>query len=92
MHEASLMRDLMAKILTLAEREGADRVTGVSVWLGALSHMSAEHFTEHYRAAAAGTLAAEAALDIAVSDDVADANALHVVLRGIDVSVPDDKP
>ena len=41
MHEASLMRDVMARIQRLAEAEGAHRVTGLSVWLGALSHMSA---------------------------------------------------
>lgn len=90
MHEASLMSDLMRKILTLADVEGAERVTRVSVWLGALSHMSPAHFAEHYREAAAGSCAADAALEIAVSDDIADENAAHVVLRRIEVSLPDE--
>ena len=88
MHEASLMRGLMAKILSLCEAERADRVTKVSVWLGALSHMSAEHFREHYRDAAAGSLAADAELEITVSDDIANANAAYVLLEKVVLDCP----
>ena len=48
MHEASLMAGLMRRIEEIAAAEGARRVIVVSVWLGALSHMSAEHFAEHF--------------------------------------------
>ena len=39
MHEHALIADLMREILSAAEREQAKAVTGISVWLGALSHM-----------------------------------------------------
>ena len=85
MHEASLMKGLMRRIDALAGAENARRVSAVSVWLGALSHMSAEHFREHFDEAASGSIAEGARLDIDVSDDIDDPNAAEVVLRSIDV-------
>jgi hydrogenase nickel incorporation protein HypA/HybF len=85
MHEASLMRGLMGRIEALARAEGAERVTGVSVWLGALSHMSAEHFRGHFAQSSQGTLAEGATLEIEESADPADPNALEVLLRTIEV-------
>ena len=57
----------------------------VLVWLGALSHMSAEHFREHFDRDAAGTLAAGAELDCATSDDIADPHAMDVLLKDVEV-------
>ena len=47
MHEASLMVALMRNIDAVAAQEGADRVTAVRVRLGALSHMTPDHFRVH---------------------------------------------
>ncbi len=85
MHEASLMTGLMRRIDEIGAAEGARRIVGVSVWLGALSHMSAEHFTDHFREASSGTIAEGARLDIDVSDDTADANAQDILLRSVEV-------
>ena len=85
MHEASLMMGLMKKIETLAAAEGATRVVGVSVRLGALSHMSEEHFLEHFAQASAGTLAEDARLDISVSEDTQDPCAQDIVLESVEV-------
>ena len=85
MHEASLMTDLMQKINALARREGAERVMRVSVWLGALSHMSAEHFRQHFEHAAGGTPAEGATVEVLVSSDLDDENAESILLRSIDV-------
>jgi hydrogenase nickel incorporation protein HypA/HybF len=85
MHEHGLMKTLMRRILSMAANEDARRVTGVSVRLGALSHMSPGHFGEHYEQAAAGTIAEGAALDIAVSDDITDPYATEVVLTAVEV-------
>ena len=85
MHEHGLMKDLMRRILSTAATENARRVTGVSVRLGALSHMTPGHFGEHYAQAAVGTIAEGAALDIATSDDITDANATDVVLTAVEV-------
>jgi hydrogenase nickel incorporation protein HypA/HybF len=85
MHEASLMADLVRKIAVVAAAGGSARVARVSVWLGALSHMSADHFAEHFRHAAAGTLAEGAVLDISVSDEITHPDADHVVLRSVEM-------
>jgi len=85
MHEASLMASLMRGIDSIAKAEGARRIVGVSVWLGALSHMSAEHFAEHFERAAAGTIAEGASLDVCVSDDLSHANAQDLVLKSVAV-------
>jgi len=85
MHEASLMRGLMRKIDEVAAAESAAAVVGVEVWLGALSHMSAEHFAEHFAQASAGTLAEGAKLDVTVSDDPAHANAQDILLVSVEV-------
>ena len=85
MHEASLMAGLMRRIDDIARAENATRIVGVSVWLGAFSHMSAEHFTEHFEQAAAGTIAEGAKLDIVVSTDAGHANAQDILLESVEV-------
>ena len=85
MHERALMTDLMRQILETAEGEKARRVVGVSVLIGALSHMSPDHFGEHFGRAAAGTIAEGAKLDVATSDDINHADAADVLLKGIEV-------
>lgn len=85
MHEASLMRNLMRKIDELAKTEGAGKVTTVRVWLGALSHMSPEHFREHFDQASKQTIAEGAILDIETSTDIDDPNGQDLLLRSIEV-------
>ena len=85
MHEKSLMDDLMKKILLLAEREQAAKVTKIRVKLGALSHMSKEHFQEHFEIASQGTLAEGAEIEAEESEDLHDPDASSVILKNIDV-------
>ena len=85
MHEATLMENLMQRIADIAEAEQARRVVGISVWLGALSHLSTEHFLEHFERASDGTIAEGARLDVMVSDDLDDADAQDVVLKSIEL-------
>jgi hydrogenase nickel incorporation protein HypA/HybF len=85
MHEHALMTDLMRQIMRTAVGEKARRVTGVSVWLGALSHISPGHFAEHFRDAAAGTIAEGAEIETATSDDIHDPRATDVVLKRVEV-------
>jgi hydrogenase nickel incorporation protein HypA/HybF len=84
-HEASLMVNLMRRIDDIAKADRARRIVGVSVWLGALSHMSAEHFAEHFDHASAGTIAEGAKLDVIVSDDTQDQNAQEIVLKQVEI-------
>ncbi len=85
MHEGHLIADLMRRIDRIVGETAARRVTGVKVWLGALSHLSADHFTEHFVHAAAGTKAESARLDITVSDDINHTDAQGIVLESIEV-------
>jgi hydrogenase nickel incorporation protein HypA/HybF len=85
MHEASLMKNLMRRLGGIAAAEKAKRITGVAVWLGAMSHMSTAHFTEHFEESSTGTVAEGAKLDITVSDDTNDANAQEILVRSVTV-------
>jgi hydrogenase nickel incorporation protein HypA/HybF len=82
MHEQALLRDLMAKILAVAEAEEGP-VVRVRVWLGALSHFTPEHFREHFVDAAAGTPAEGAVVEATLDDDLSDPRATGVVLESV---------
>ncbi|MEQ8765631.1 MAG: hydrogenase maturation nickel metallochaperone HypA [Planctomycetota bacterium] len=88
MHEMSLIADLLSKILDVARREGSDRVTAVGVELGALSHCSPQHFTEHFNEAARGTIAEGALLEIMTRDDPSHPRAQEIVLTSVEVEEP----
>ena len=85
MHETALMKDLVRQVESVVTAEHGARAVAVEIWLGALSHLSAAHFLEHFTAAALGSVADGAALDITVSDDIAHPRAQDVVLRRVDV-------
>jgi len=85
MHEHALMNDVMREILKTAAAENARTVTGVSVWLGALSHMTPQHFAEHFADAAAGSIAAGATITATTSTDIHHPRATGVVIEGIEV-------
>lgn len=85
MHEAALMKDLMSKILKTAEAQGAKRVIKIKVKLGALSHMTPEHFREHFEQVSPGTLAAGARLEAEQLTDIHDPKAQDILLESIEV-------
>jgi hydrogenase nickel incorporation protein HypA/HybF len=90
MHELSLMADLMRKIDAIARDQNARQVTRIKVTLGALSHLSASHFREHFEHAARNTLSQDAELDITVATDARDPRAQDIVLESVEVEVDDD--
>ena len=85
MHEKSLTDNLVKKILEIAKKEKAQKVTKVSVQLGALSHMSPSHFKEHFDISAHGTLAENAVIETEQLTDIHDPNAAIILLTSIDV-------
>ncbi len=85
MHEFSLMADLMHKIEAIAHEQRASRVIGVKVKLGALCHISADHFRDHFLQAANGTVANGARLDIEVLCDVNDPQAQEILLDSLEI-------
>ncbi|WP_287834612.1 hydrogenase/urease maturation nickel metallochaperone HypA [Acidiphilium sp.] len=81
------MRDLIRRIDQAAAANGAARVSGVRVWLGALSHLSADHLREHFVVEARGSIAEGARLVITESDDLADPDAQHLRLESLEMEV-----
>ena len=86
MHEFSLMADLLRKIEQLAINSDASKVTVVRVKLGALSHITPNHFREHFEEAIIGTVAEGAELDVEQSQDEHDPNAQDILLESVDVA------
>lgn len=87
MHETGLIHSLVHRLEAAAREAGAERVSGATVWLGALSQMSAAHFREHFDAEVHGTVAEGASLTIEISDDPAAPDAMSVVLRSVELEV-----
>ena len=87
MHETGLVRDLIRRIDQAAAAHGATRVSGVRVWLGALSHLSAAHFRAHFAIEASGSAAEGARLTITESTDPADPDAHHLRLESLELEV-----
>lgn len=85
MHEMSLIHDLMRKIETIAREQNANRVAGVKVRIGALAHISADHFREHFEEEAKGTIADGARLEVEMLTDENDPHAQDILLDSVDV-------
>jgi hydrogenase nickel incorporation protein HypA/HybF len=88
MHETALVRDIVHRIQDLVCSSGA-RVVRARIWLGALSHLSAQHFREHFAMEARESSAAGTQLDIDVSDDVDNPDAQHIRLISVDLDDED---
>ena len=87
MHELSLLNALIKKLHEVAAENGGKRVLAVKVRLGALSHFSPVHFSEHFVLASKGSLAEGARLDVRLMDDEQDPDAQAVVLESIECEV-----
>jgi hydrogenase nickel incorporation protein HypA/HybF len=85
MHEFSLINDLMHKIESIAREHNGQKILSVKVRLGALAHISPEHFREHFVQAAAGTLAAGARLVVEQLTDESDPHAQDIMLESVEV-------
>ena len=85
MHELSLIKDLIRKITTIAREQHASKVIGVTVKLGALSHISPEHFREHFIHASHGTISEGAQLNIEAQTDITDPQSQEVLIQNIEV-------
>lgn len=90
MHEAALMRDVMARIEQVVREAGGARARRVEVWLGALSHFTPEHFREHFCDAASGGPAEGATVVCVQSDDITHADAGGVRVLRLEVDDGDD--
>lgn len=85
MHESGLVQPLVDRVLELASEAGARRVLRVTLRLGALCSLSGAHLAAHFREAASGTMAADAALDVVNEHDPSAETAQSLVLESVEV-------
>lgn len=85
MHEFSLLKDLLHKIETIARENNSDRIGCVKVKLGALAHISPEHFREHFDRAVVGTPIQGARLEIEKMTDLSDPHAQDIILDSVEL-------
>jgi hydrogenase nickel incorporation protein HypA/HybF len=81
----SLIHDLMRKIETIARDQNAVKVVRVKVRLGALAHISADHFREHFEEESKGTIADGARLAVELLTDENDPQAQDIMLDSVEV-------
>lgn len=86
MHEVAMMKDLVREVNRIAECEKAKAVVSISVWIGALSHLTPEHFLEHFAEDAKGSLAEKAQVSFEISSDIHDPRAQDAVLMSVQVA------
>lgn len=91
MHELTLLSGLINQIEKIAREENASRVSAVYVRLGALAHISEDHFKEHFEDAVQGTIAAAAKLYVTKSDDITDPTAQDIVLESLELETDDEE-
>lgn len=88
MHERALTADLVRAVEQVAAHEGATRVVRLRVRLGALSHLTPEHFREHFEDAARGTVVEGADVEAFLDGEIGDERAADVVLEAVEVELP----
>ena len=85
MHEFSLIADLLRKIEAVSQENDNAKVLRVKVKLGALSHISPDHFREHFEHGVKNTLIEGAKLDIEALKDINDPCAQEIILDSVEV-------
>ena len=85
MHELSLVASLCARAEGVAREEGAQRVVGLSVRLGALSHLSPDHLRDHLARASEGSMLEGAKVAVTVDTDTASPTAQDIELLSVEV-------
>lgn len=83
MHEMSLLKDIMEKINRIAQQEKSTQVDKVTITIGAMAHISSDHFKEHFYHAALGGPAEKAELDVIEATDPEDPLAQEIVLNSV---------
>ncbi|EQD63551.1 hypothetical protein B1B_06989 [mine drainage metagenome] len=86
MHEEALFRDLRRKLEEIAREEHAAQISRVSVWVGALSHVSEEILRSRWPTTVEGTAARSSRLEVQLSTDVNDPRATRIVLTQLDIT------
>ena len=87
MHEHALINDLFRTLDAVALAQRSNKIRSVSIWMGALCHISPEHFREHFEHQSLNTVAEGAVLQLTISEDIRDKNAQQILLTSVDLDV-----
>jgi hydrogenase nickel incorporation protein HypA/HybF len=79
------MKGLLRKIGTISAELGNKKIVSIKVKLGALSHISASHFREHFEDAVRGTALAGTTLLVEELTDNSAPDAQDIVLESVEV-------
>jgi len=85
MHETTILNDLLKKVREVMEMENREKVKSITVWLGAMSYISADHFKDHFDLATKGSDLEGVPLIIEISDDVFHPQARDILLKTVDL-------
>lgn len=90
MHEAQLVRDLIAKVAAEAQKQRAVQVRAIEVWRGALCHCTVDQFADLFVELSQGTVAEGAQLLVHEGNDPDDPRAAELLLVGVEMEVLDE--
>lgn len=85
MHEASVIENLLQQMEALVQKHRARKVVALTLRLGPLAHISAEHLRHHFMRAAPGTVAEGARLNIEEVFDVTHPQAQDIILHTVEL-------
>jgi hydrogenase nickel incorporation protein HypA/HybF len=85
MHEEALLKDLRRKIVEVARENGAEHVTRVRLWVGALCELNESGLKAAWPRTTKGTAAERSVLEVETSKDLHDPRAEDVILTSLDV-------
>lgn len=85
MHEMGLFKDLLRKIESISKEHQDKRIVKLKVKLGALSHLSPDHFLDHFDTFSIGTACEGASVEIIEEKDPDAPHAQEVVLESVEV-------
>ena len=81
----SLFKDIMNKIESISNDHQGKKIVKMKVVLGALSHLSAPHFREHFDSFSKNTAAEGADLEIIEDNDDQAPHAQSVILESVEI-------
>ncbi len=89
MHEEALLKDLRRKVEEVAIARNALKVSSISLWVGALSHLTGEQLRARWPELVAGSVAEGSELVIDFSTELNDPNAQGIILKSLNI-IPRD--
>lgn len=85
MHEFHLIKGILNQLSSIAEEQHANKIVGLTVKIGVLSHVSPDHFREQFILVSRGTIAEGARLDIVTIFDTDNPLCDEVILESIEI-------